>query len=130
LFTQMGRYAYWRYRLLREQRKAFHLTQAAPAVAALTGIASLAGAQLGLPVVAPFALAAAYVALILAASVRASAVRGFRYFPVLPVAFAAIHFGAAAGFWAGAAQDVGRAAVRAAAALGRRVAVPRTAPPE
>ena len=129
LFKQMGRYAYWRYRLLREQRGAFHLTQAAPAIAVVLGIASLTGVPFGLSAMAPLALAAAYVAVILVASVRASAVRGFRYLPLLPLAYAAIHFGAAVGFWAGAAEDIGRTIARAAGALGRRFRASRAPSP-
>jgi len=130
LFKQMGRYAYWRYRLLREHRKAFHLTQAAPAIAVVLGIASLTGMPLGLSAVAPLALAAAYVAVILVASVRASAARGFRYLPALPLAYAAIHFGAAVGFWVGVVEGIGQSVVRAAGALGRRFRASRAPSPE
>jgi GT2 family glycosyltransferase len=107
LFRQMQRYAYWRYRLLRQQRRAFHVSQAAPAIAAAIGIGSLAGAGLRwVPWATPLALAALYAALAVAASVRASLRRGFRYLPVLPLAFAAIHLGAAAGFWGGLLEEV------------------------
>jgi len=130
LFKQMGRYAYWRYRLLREQRRAFHLTQAAPAIAVALGIASLTGVLLGLSPVAPLALIAAYIAAILIASVRASAARGFRYLPALPLAYAAIHFGAAVGFWGGVVEGIRQSVVRAAGALGRRFRASRAPSPE
>jgi len=127
LFAQMRRYAYWRYRLLRSQRRAFHVSQAAPAIAALIGVGLLAGAGLRwVPWVAPLSLGGAYAALAAAASVRASLRRGFRYLPALPLAFAAIHFGVAAGFWAGLleegrARTGGAAAALAAKRLGRRL---------
>ena len=114
LFKQMARYAYWRYRLLRAQRHAFHPSQAVPAGAALVALVSVAGGPIGWwPLAVPVALAGGYAAINLIASVRASLKRGFRYLPVLPVAFAAIHFGAAAGFWGGVVGDLRSMAARA-----------------
>jgi succinoglycan biosynthesis protein ExoA len=128
LFKQMGRYAYWRYRLLREQRKAFHLTQAAPAIAVAVGIASVAGVPLGTPIHIPLALLAAYIAVILIASLRASATRGFRYLPALPLAYIAIHFGAGVGFWSGVLEGIGQGLARARGALGRKLRVATSRP--
>ena len=106
LFKQLRRYAYWRYRLLRAQRRAFHFSQAAPAGAAALAVAAIAAAALGLlPAAVPASLAAAYAGLVGAASLRAGVARGLRYLPLLPFAFFAIHVGAAIGFWAGLLQD-------------------------
>jgi hypothetical protein len=98
----MRRYAYWRYRLLRLQSRGFHASQAAPAGAlGVGGLAVLAGA-LGVVPVAVLAIPAGiYAALIVLASLRASLSRGFRYLPLLPAAYLAIHAGVAAGFWSG-----------------------------
>jgi len=122
LFKQLKRYAYWRYRLLRLQRRAFHVSQAAPAIAVLAGIASLGAAGWGwLPWAAPLLMAGAYAALITAASVRASMMRGFRYLPLLPLAYAAIHFGAAFGFWGGAFEELRSSIARAVSAFAGKV---------
>jgi glycosyltransferase involved in cell wall biosynthesis len=126
LFSQLKRYAYWRYRLLRLQRRAFHVSQAAPAIAVLLGVASLGAAGLGwLPWAAPLLLAGAYAALNAAASVRASVMRGFRYLPLLPLAYAAIHFGAAVGFWGGAVEELRSNAARIASTFAGRVGLRR-----
>jgi succinoglycan biosynthesis protein ExoA len=121
LFKQMARYAYWRYRLLRSRRRAFHASQAAPAAAAAVGLISIVGALAGWWWSAiPLALAAGYAAVNITASVRASLRRGFRYLPLLPVAYAAIHFGVAAGFWGGALDEARRTIARVWAASGGR----------
>jgi len=102
LFKQMKRYAYWRYRLLRAQRGGFHASQAAPAAAlAIAAAAALAGVMRAMPLWVAAALPAVYAALVIAASIRATAARGFRYLPLLPAAYIAIHAGVAVGFWAG-----------------------------
>lgn len=126
LFKQLRRYAYWRYRLLRAQRRAFHFSQAAPAAAAALAVAVIAAAALGLlPPAAPASLAAAYAGLVGAASLRAGVARGFRYLPLLPFAFFAIHAGAAVGFWAGALADLRLGGSRVASAVAGKLGLRR-----
>jgi succinoglycan biosynthesis protein ExoA len=108
LFRQMRRYGYWRYRLLRGQQRAFHMSQAAPAAALALAALTMLPAALGvLPPAVPGALVAGYAALVALASVRASLARGLRYLPLLPLAYATIHLGAAVGFWSGVFSEMG-----------------------
>jgi len=118
LFKQMRRYAYWRFRLLRAQRRAFHLSQAAPALGLGCEAVALAAAAAGaLPMALPLGLAALYLGLVALASVRASLRRGFRYLPVLPLVYGIIHAGVAAGFFASAFEEARRVLTRSALAL-------------
>jgi succinoglycan biosynthesis protein ExoA len=121
LFRQMRRYGYWRYRLLRAQQRAFHGSQAAPAAALAIAMSAVLASALGaLPPVVPGILIACYAALLAVASVRAGLARGLRYLPVLPLAYATIHLGAAVGFWSGILSEMAYRIRRAPQALRSR----------
>jgi succinoglycan biosynthesis protein ExoA len=107
LFNQIRRYAYWRHRLARSQRRAFHISQVVPAAAGIVGLGALAAAAARwVPAAVPLSLMGAYAALVALACARASRRRGLRYLPLLPAAFFTIHLGAAVGLWAALLEDV------------------------
>lgn len=126
LFRQLERYGYWRYRLLRTEQRAFHISQAAPAGATVLALTSVAGAMAGwIPAAVPISLAGLYLAVLILASARAARRRGLRYLPLLPVAFAAIHAGAAVGFTRGALSEVPAAVSRVAGRIAATLRVAR-----
>ncbi len=102
LFRQYRQYGFWKVRVLQKHPKQMSLRQFVPPVfaAAVVGGAVLAPASRGVRRVWAATLAAYGLAAV-SASVSVARRSGWRHLPLLPVAFAAMHFGYGGGFLVG-----------------------------
>ncbi|GAB4423034.1 MAG: hypothetical protein Kow0031_01370 [Anaerolineae bacterium] len=109
LWRQYFRYGRWKTRTLRKHPASLQWRQlAAPLFVAALAVSGLLGL-----LVRPFrwlfgAVAGSYLLANLLASTIAASRGGWRYLPLLPLVFAALHVGWGAGFWAGLVSPPGR----------------------
>ncbi|MDT7574076.1 MAG: hypothetical protein QOH17_409 [Pseudonocardiales bacterium] len=129
LFRQYRQYGFWKVRVLQKHPKQMSVRQFVPP--------AFAAAVIGGAVLAPksrlvrrvwSATLGAYVFAALAASVSVARRHGWRHLPLLPVAFAAMHFGYGGGFLTGLVRFASRWGDRSGpASHGPVVPRPRTA---
>lgn len=119
LFHQYRQYGYWKVRIMKKHGRTPAIRQYVPAVfvtglallialAAITGIASWSSPPAVLSRGALLVVAGSYVAVLLIASFTTAARHGWDLLPILPVTFAAYHFGYGIGFLNGAFDFVVR----------------------
>jgi succinoglycan biosynthesis protein ExoA len=105
LWRQYFEYGYWKVRTLQKHPTSLRWRQALPPLFVGSFLGSLLLGLLWLPARWLFALlGGCYLLANLAASTIAARRGGWRYFPLLPVVFAAIHFAWGLGFLAGVAH--------------------------
>lgn len=102
LARQFFQYGFWKWRVTRDNPQAFTWRHLAPSSLALMVVLG-ALSSLAWPWARPaYALSwLLYAASVLGASISVSARRGWRYLPILPLAFATIHLSWGLGFWWG-----------------------------
>lgn len=109
LWRQYFQYGYWKVRVLQKHPRQMSLRQFVPAalVSALLGSGLLALVHpLGLLLLG--LVAGSYLLANLAASGYTAAQHGWKYLPLLPLAFAILHFSYGLGFLAGLVRFIGR----------------------
>ena len=100
LFRQYMQFGYWKVRIMRKHGRAPAVRQYVPALFVAALVVLLLAALTGNPIVLALlgVLLASYAAVLLVASVTTAASSGWDLLPVLPVTFAAYHFGYGIGF--------------------------------
>ena len=100
LFRQYMQFGYWKVRIMRKHGRAPAVRQYVPALFVAALVVLLLAALTGNPIVLALlgVLLASYAAVLLVASVTTAANSGWDLLPVLPVTFAAYHFGYGIGF--------------------------------
>ena len=103
LFQQYYQYGYWKVRVIQKHKLPASIRHLVPGafVVSLAGLAILALAGVKVAAVGLAALAGLYLLANLGASILTAASGGWSYLPIVPIVFAAYHFGYGLGFWSG-----------------------------
>ncbi len=122
LWRQYFQYGMWKVRVMQKHPRQMQPRQFVPALFVLALLGSLVAA-LVLPVfwIAFTLVAGTYLVTDLAASIAVAARRGWSMLPVLPLVFAALHFGYGTGFLWGLVRFAGRWGDRTTLVGGERV---------